>query len=34
MSLFENQGKIALHWLEAAGTEAGVPVITELLAGC
>jgi len=30
---FENQGKVALNWLESAGTEAGVPVTTKLLAG-
>ena len=30
---FENQGRLALNWLETAGTEAGVPVTTRLLAG-
>ena len=30
---FENQGKVALNWLETEGTEAGVPVTTKLLAG-
>lgn len=33
MSWFENQGKVALHWLETACAEAGVPVTTKLLAG-
>lgn len=33
MSWFENQGRIALNWLETAGAEAGVPVTTQLLAG-
>lgn len=33
MRWFENQGTLALDWLQAAGKEAGVSVITELLAG-
>ncbi|MEJ2164180.1 MAG: universal stress protein [Desulfobacterales bacterium] len=33
VSWFEKQGKVALNWLETAGTEAGVPVTTQLLAG-
>jgi nucleotide-binding universal stress UspA family protein len=33
VSLFEKQGRVALNWLETAGTEAGVPVTTRLLAG-
>jgi nucleotide-binding universal stress UspA family protein len=33
MLWFENQGTLALDWLQAAGKEAGVPVTTELLAG-
>lgn len=30
---FENQGRLALCWLETACTEAGVPVTTKMLAG-
>jgi nucleotide-binding universal stress UspA family protein len=33
MSWFETQGKVALNWLQAACTEAGVPVTTNLLVG-
>jgi nucleotide-binding universal stress UspA family protein len=33
MRWFETQGKVALNWLQAACTEAGVPVTTNLLAG-
>ena len=33
MRWFENQGALALDWLQTAGKEAGVPVATELLAG-
>ena len=33
MSWFETQGKVALHWLETACTDAGVPLSTKLLAG-
>jgi nucleotide-binding universal stress UspA family protein len=33
MSWFENQGKVALNWLETASTEAKVPVTTKLLVG-
>jgi nucleotide-binding universal stress UspA family protein len=33
MLWFENQGTLALDWLQAKGKEAGVPVTTELLAG-
>jgi nucleotide-binding universal stress UspA family protein len=33
MRWFENQGTLALDWLQAKGKEAGVPVATELLAG-
>jgi nucleotide-binding universal stress UspA family protein len=33
MHWFENQGALALDWLQAAGKEAGVPVTTELMAG-
>ena len=33
MSWFETQGKVALHWLETACTDAGVPLSIELLAG-
>jgi nucleotide-binding universal stress UspA family protein len=33
MSWFEIQGKVALHWLETACTDAGVPLTTRLLAG-
>jgi nucleotide-binding universal stress UspA family protein len=33
VSWFENQGKLALHWLETVCAEAGVPVTTKLLAG-
>jgi nucleotide-binding universal stress UspA family protein len=33
MSWLETQGKVALHWLETACTDAGVPLTTRLLAG-
>ena len=33
MNWFENQGKVALDWLETACADAGVPVTTKLLAG-
>jgi nucleotide-binding universal stress UspA family protein len=33
ISWFETHGKLALNWLQAAGTAAGVPVTTNLLAG-
>lgn len=33
MRWFENQGEVALHWLETAGAEAEVAVTTRLLAG-
>jgi nucleotide-binding universal stress UspA family protein len=33
MRWFENQGTLALDWLQTAGREAGVSVTTELLAG-
>ena len=33
MAWFETRGKLALHWLEAACTDAGVPLSTKLLAG-
>lgn len=32
MRCFETQGKVALHWLETACTDAGVPLTTRLLA--
>ena len=33
MSWFETQGKVALHWLETACKDAGMPLSTKLLAG-
>jgi nucleotide-binding universal stress UspA family protein len=33
MSWFETQGRVALHWLETACADAGVPLSTKLMAG-
>jgi len=33
MSWFETQGEVALHWLETACADAGVPLTTRLMAG-